>query len=119
MQNNIPETLLKKNKYGQAKSNDDSSCADNIKKLSLVWGVPHYLPCDTPGEADETMTGHQEKLKQQNLLPYEKQDSILVKKMDTTFSLRRKLIVTQLVKTAELAIQCLILCNEDHVSCII
>ena len=58
--------------------------------------------------------------KQCNRLPYEKQDSILVKKlMDTTFSHRRKLIVTQLVKIADLANQYPILCNEDHVSCII
>ena len=89
-------------------------------KNCLVWGVPNYLSCYPPGETDETMTRHQEKLSQQNQLPYEKQDSILIKKiMDTTFSHERKMIVTQLVKIADLAIQYPILCNEDQVSCII
>ena len=42
------------------------------------------------------MTRHQQKLRQQNRLPYEKQDNILHKKvMDTTFSHIKKLIVTQ------------------------
>ena len=108
---------MKKNKYGRRKSNDDGNCAGAVKKLCVVWGVPNYLPCYPPGETDETMTRHQETLRQQNRLPYEKQDSILVQKlMDTTFSHRRKMIVTQLVKIADLAIQYPILCNEDDVS---
>ena len=120
MQNNIPEILVKKNKYGKQKSNDDGNCACTVKRLFLVWGVPNYLPCYPPGETDKTMTRHQEKLRQQKRLPYEKKDSILVKKLrDTTFSHRRKLIVTQLVKIADLAIQYPMLCTEDHVNCII
>ena len=88
-----------------------------VKKLCLVWGVPNYLPCYPPGETDEAMTRHQEKLRQENWLPYEKQDSIFIKKlMNTTFSHRRKMIVSQLVKIADLAIQYPILCNEHNLN---
>ena len=88
-----------------------------VKKLCLVWGVPNYLPCYPPRETDEAMTQHQEKLRQENWLPYEKQDSIFIKKlMNTTFSHRRKMIVSQLVKIADLSIQYPILGNEHKLN---
>ena len=81
---------MKKNKYGKQKSNDNGNCACTAKKLSFVWGVPNYLPCYPPGETNETMTRHQEQLRQQNLLPYEKQDSNLVKKWIPNFVIEER-----------------------------
>ena len=82
MQREIPEILVKKNEYGKQKSNDSGNYSSTVKKISLAWVVPYYLPCYPPGKTDETMTRHQEKLRQQNRLPYQKQASILVKKIN-------------------------------------
>ena len=99
------------------KKNTQLKTPDNNAVMTNIWGVKNFNPILPVGEDERTLNIHKDRLlKQHNLIPYSRKQSVINTSMAKTFPLRRQHILELSKSVADIIDEYPILADPLQVS---